>query len=233
MTIRNSTPIIFSILCATISAQAQGTFQNLDFESATLVPLPAGYVQFAPAFPGWTGLVGGVQQTVALYDSFYLDTSGISIIDQGWSHRFFGGVIDGNFTALLQAGVVGALTNVANTTLSQTAVVPSSAQSLQFKADLAGSPLSALEVTLGGQQLSLAALGSGANYTLYGAAIPAWAGQTAELDFTVLAGNPHISNNYLFLDDIQFSNQSIPEPGVFGLSALGALLLGWRMLRPR
>jgi hypothetical protein len=144
-----------------------------------------------------------------------------------------GGVIEENFTAVLQAGVVGAITNVANTTLSQTAVVPSSAQSLQFKTYLAGSPLSALEVRLGGQQLSLTALGSGVNYTSYGAAIPAWAGQTAELDFTVLAENPHVSNNYVFLDDIQFSDQGVPEPSVLSLSALGALLLGWRVLRRR
>ena len=47
----------------------------------------------------------------------------------------------------------------------------------------------------------------------------------------MLAENPHISNNYVFLDDIQFSDQSIPEPGVFGLSALGTLLLGWRVVR--
>jgi hypothetical protein len=88
-------------------------------------------------------------------------------------------------------------------------------------------------VTLGGQQLSLTALGSGANYTLYGAAIPALAGQTAELDFTVLAQNPHVINYYVFLDAIQFSNLPVPEPGVFGLSALGALLLGWRVLGRR
>jgi len=235
MKIRNSSLIIFCILCATISVRAQGTFQNLGFESATLVPVSTIMVQFAPAFPSWSGYVGGVQQSSAAYNRVALDSSAISIIDHGWSNPFggVGGVIDGSFTAVLQAGVVGSITNVADTTLSQTAVVPSSAQSLQFKAYLAGSPLSALEVTLGGQQLSLTALGSGANYTLYGAAIPAWAGQTAELDFTVLAGNPHISNNYVFLDDIQFSNSSIPEPSTLGLSALGALLLGWRVLRCR
>jgi hypothetical protein len=73
-------------------------------------------------------------------------------------------------------------------------------------------------------------LGSGANYTLYGADIHALAGQTAELDFTLL-GNVDI--NTIFLDSIQFSSQPIPEPGVYGLAALGALLLGWRGLGRR
>ena len=88
-------------------------------------------------------------------------------------------------------------------------------------------------VTLGGQQLSLTVLGSGANYTLYGADIQAMAGQTAELDFTLLAQNPHVDNNYAFLDSIQFSNQPVPEPGVVGLWALGAVLFGWRVVRRR
>jgi hypothetical protein len=55
----------------------------------------------------------------------------------------------------------------------------------------------------------------------------------AELDFTVPAGNPHVNNNYVFLDSIQFSNLPVPEPGILGLSALGALLLGWRILGRR
>src|SRR5258705_6340372 len=92
-------------------ASGQGTFQNLDFESATLIPIPGdpyGSVQFAPAFPGWTGYIGTNQQGAALYNKVYLDSSGISIIDQGWSHLLTsGGVIDGNFTAVLQAGVFG------------------------------------------------------------------------------------------------------------------------------
>ena len=88
-------------------------------------------------------------------------------------------------------------------------------------------------MTLGGQALSLIPLGAGANYTLYGANISGWAGQTAELDFTVHAYPGQFAADYLFLDSIQFSNQAVPEPGVSGLCALGAVLLGWRFLRRR
>ena len=90
--------------------RGQGNFQNLGFESATLVPIPGdpyGSVQFAAAFPGWTGLVGGTQQTNALYNNVFLSVSTISIIDSGWSYPSLGGVIQGNYTAILQGGVPG------------------------------------------------------------------------------------------------------------------------------
>jgi hypothetical protein len=192
-------------------------------------------VLFAPAFPGWTGSIGGVQLGTAVYNDAALDSSAISIIDHGYTGVFTGagGVIAGNFTAILQAGLGGASQTPADTTLSQTGLVPAPAQSLRFQGYLLANGPAALVVTLGGQQLSLTPLGSGANYTLYGADIHALAGQTAELDFTVRAEQPHVNNQYFFLDSIQFSAQPVPEPSVFGLSTLGALFLGWRVLRRR
>ncbi|MCX6929773.1 MAG: PEP-CTERM sorting domain-containing protein [Verrucomicrobia bacterium] len=84
-------------------------------------------------------------------------------------------------------------------------------------------------VSLGGVDLPYSPISAGANYTLYGADISAFAGQLEQLMFTALPGG----NNYWTLDDIQFSTQLVPEPGVFGLAALGALFLGWRVRRRR
>ena len=67
-------------------------------------------------------------------------------------------------------------------------------------------------MTLGGQQLALTALASETNYTLFGADIRSWAGQPAELDFTILTDRPHAVNHYAFLDSIEFSDLAIPEP---------------------
>ena len=53
--------------------------------------------------------------------------------------------------------------------------------------------------------------------------ISRFAGQTAELLFVGQG----------VFDDIQFSNQSIPEPSVVGLSVIGSLLLGWRHISKR
>src|SRR5882762_9376696 len=88
---------ICSLLCVSAhflapAAKAQGTFQNLGFESAVLVPVTGNtnttaIVQFAPTFPGWSGYIGGIEQTNALYNFTLLDTSAISIINTdppGW-----------------------------------------------------------------------------------------------------------------------------------------------------
>jgi hypothetical protein len=227
-----------TFLCAAFPVGAQGTFQNLGFESASLVAIGNNQVQFASAFPGWAAYVGGVQQSAAGYNAVRLDTSGISIIDQGWSNPFGGpgGLIQGAYTAVLQAGLgFGPSGNQpGDTTLAQTGVVPFWTESLQFRAQSDfGSSSDSFAVTLGGQTLSLIPLQSGANYTLYGADVHAQAGQTAELDFTLFAERPHISNIYLYLDSIQFSTQVIPEPRMFGLFALGTLLLGWRTVARR
>ena|ERR1022692_2494787 len=222
--------IYLSFFCAIVSARAQGTFQNLNFEAASIpsstqsgstVPISAG-------LPRWNGYIAGVQQTNAYYNISGLDTSRISIIDTNWSFPYgqYAGVIQGAYTALLSAGLGG------DSTLSQTGLVPSGTQSLIFQAypDL-GSDIQfpgSFAVTLGGQTLALTVLGSGANYTLFGADISSWANQTADLDFTLIAQKPYNSRiYYLYLDSIQFSTQPIPEPSGLSLFGISALLSGF------
>lgn len=234
--------VVFAVaLLAPQNVQAQG-FTNLDFESATIGQTGGSDVQFNQALPGWTGTVGGVQQTVALYNTLYLDTAGIAIIDHNWTNSAgynngggyppISGLIQGNYTAILMSGnTSGANPQPADTTLSQTSLVPIGIQSLQFKAYKAFDSQGSFAVTLGGQTLYLTTLGTGADYTLYGANVSQWAGQTAQLAFTVFAENPHVDDEYLYLDAIQFSTQSIPEPSEFALVAFGALLLGFHRWR--
>jgi hypothetical protein len=203
-------------------------FQNLDFESATLVPVPGdsyGGVQFAPAFPGWTKTIVGGIDTNALYNNIFLDSAGIAIIDHN-SSFFSGDVIEGNYTAVLESGL--GQNGPTDVTLSQTGLVPAGTESLQFKASEWFDSSGAFAVTLGGQTLSLTVLGTGPNYTLYGADVSQWANQTAQLTFTVFGENPHVNDESLFLDEIQFSSQIVPEPSVFGLLALGGLFLRLR-----
>ncbi len=209
----------------------QSSFQNLGFNSGALVPIPADEyqrVEFASALPGWSGYVGGVQQSGALYNNMFLESSGIGIVGTNF---IYPGHLDGQFTLFLQAGVrlhtTNPITDVVDSAIAQTGLVPGFAQSLQFKA-LHGGGLGSgpgdLVVTLGGQTLSLIPVGNGANYTLYGADVRNWAGQTAELRFTAVAVSPHARNNNWFLDSIAFSTTPIPEPGVLTLMAFAAFL---------
>src|SRR6266536_2161669 len=125
---------IFLGVLGACSSIAQGTFQNLGFESATLIAIPGdayNRVQFAQALPGWTGYIGAVQESAALYNNEFLDSTGLGILGPGWN---FGGRIEGNFTAILQAGVDLVSGQPANASLSQTGLIPIGSQSLLFKA---------------------------------------------------------------------------------------------------
>lgn len=218
----------------TLLCQAQ-SFEDLNFESATLVATnsyPGLSVEFAPAFPGWDGTIGGVQTTYALANYVFLDTAAISIINSNYtgdSGLLPGGVVQGQYTAILQSGVdsVNNTLTPANVSLSQTGLVPAGTQSLQFDAYTVFDSSGSFNVTLGGQPLALVILANYANYTVYGANIASFADETEPLVFTVPAEIPHVIDEYLYLDAIQFSSSPIPEPSTFALVAAGGMSFAW------
>ncbi len=221
---------VLLFLLVTSSVFAQGTFQNLDFEAATLVPIsgdPYNRVEFGLAFPGWTGFTT-VMESRALYNGFFLDSSGIGIVDHGWPR----GPIQGNFSVLMMAGLSLSLPSVpVDTILSQTGLLPADAQSLLFKEFNSGpSFFRPFRVSLGGQILPLVQLSITTNYVLYGADVHDFAGQTAEIAFTTITTRPHTANNYVVLDSIEFSAVPIPEASTLVIFAFGSVFLIWRSL---
>jgi hypothetical protein len=198
----------------------QGTFQNLDFENGTFIPIPGdpfGRVQFGPAMPGWTGYVGTNQVNWILHNNQFLSTAGIAIFGPDLPP----GEFNGRYYIVLQAGddPFGGPNRV-NSAIAQTGTIPSDAQSMRLY--LASG---VLLFSFAGQPIPLANLGPGGgasfNYNIYGADVSAYAGQTGLLE---LRGGG-------YLDFIQFSNQPIPEPSAFGLFTFGALLLGWLLCK--
>jgi hypothetical protein len=195
-------------------------FVNLDFESANLSPIPAGQfgslVPISDALPGWTGYFtgpGGTGQAAqVLQNNFTTGAASIDILGPYWS---YGGIIEGQYTVVLQAQAAFGIT----ISLSQTGLVPVDARSLQFKASVIG-PFS---VSLGGETLSLIPLGIGPNYTLYGADITPFAGQIENLAITEPAA---VGNATDLFDSFVFSPTTVPEPGTLALLALGGLFLG-------
>ena len=212
---------------ATWSAHAQGTFQNLGFESATIVPVqgdPYQRIDFAAAFPGWTGRTGANQEHLALHNGEFLDSSGIALIEKSYNSGSY--VSRGNYAVMLQAGfgLWSEPLRPADASLSQTGLVPVGSQSLLFDALFySGLSPTSFDVTLGGQTLALTPLSTTGGFTLYGADVHALAGQTVQLDFVLHAADPHIGNAALLIDAIRFSTQPIPEPSALGLVGLGAL----------
>jgi hypothetical protein len=212
------------------AAFAQGTFQNLNFESPSVPLVPAGSpptVPFTSAFPGWVGYVGTNEATRARIYGINLDNATVALITNDVYSAATAPLIEGNYTAVLQAGrdpndiPSGSLVPVA---LSQSGIVPDGSMSLLFLGYTAGTPFS---VSLGGVNIPIYDLETFPSYHLYGGDISAFAGSMAELRFIAYADNyPH--STVFALDSIHFSDQPIPEPSVHSLFALGTLLLGWR-----
>jgi hypothetical protein len=193
-------------------------FVNLNFENAIITPDPSSYiypdaVYASNAIPGWTA-TGFLGPKDVLYDSASLGSTSVSILDADG----FPPALDGEFSVYLYGGGTATAASI-----SQTGIVPMSAESILFEAQNGGYPGGILVVSLGGQNLSYFALSNGPNYTLYGADISAFTGQREQLMFSALKGE-----NFWNIDDIQFSTQSVPEPSAFALAALGTLLLGFR-----
>jgi hypothetical protein len=201
-------------------------FVNLNFEQSTVVSSNYddlfGFYYGTANVPGWTGYTGTNQVTTILYNSPTLGSAGISVVGPAFTD------IQGQFTLLLQPGQrpqAGFDGQFVGASMSQSGLVPAFAQSLQFKAQTS----SGFSVSLGGQTLSLVQLGTGANYTLYGADISSFAGEVETLTITALPLSEAAPN---YFDSIVFSPSAVPEPSTSSLFGICILFLCWRMKRP-
>src|SRR5579885_1899630 len=206
-----------TIIITAVSAAGQGTFQNLDFESARVVFTNGlSAIVVSNAFPNWSVFVGTNQLAV-----LPLDIGGMPPVELLYSNAHY--VPNGNFAVALQDSSFGSTLPAASGpgSISQTGLVPTDAESLLFAMVPFGEGIS---VSLGGQNLSYIAISNlvnsaGLNYTVYGANISAFAGQTETLTFTAFSGEAG------YLDDIQFSSQPVPEPGMLSLIRFGSGIL--------
>jgi hypothetical protein len=227
------TAIAIIILAHSLSAFAQGTFQNLDFESANLSPIPSGQyggeVPIASALPEWSASFGSTPVTQVLQNNFTLGAPSIDIFGPDWTSP--PGIISGSYTVGLQSGYGPGLIPE-SASLSQDGTIPANTESLEFEAENSqgATPLS---VSFAGDNLTLFVLSSavapsGQPYSVYGANIAPYAGQTGQLEFTATFFNA------VQLDDISFSTQAIPEASPLVLTGVGGLLFAlYRRFAPR
>ena len=203
-------------------SEAAGTFRNLDFEGArlTLPPLQPGVpndnVATQRALPGWMAFVGTMPLTTVLYNDVTIGSANVSLIDR---FSFLGGLVrEGDYTGVLQPGVRGG--DRVSASISQLGMVPAEAEFLQFKA----SPFP-FSLSFGGQELSVVPLATETTYTLFGADISPFAGQSGQLKITAFG-------NDIVLDSLTFSPDPVPEPRVVVMLGVGLLLLtGFRTRR--
>lgn len=214
-------------VCAISFAQAQGQFQNLDFELANVAGYsPGATVPIGSALPEWQALYAsasssGVLNTVE-YDILSLGGAALSINDAGTGPGFT--PLEGNFSAFLFGGDDIGQSSI---TISQSGLVPSDSLSIQMlvRRIPGGQHNGPFVVRMNGQQISMLALESFPTYVLYGGDISSFAGQVATLSITALP--VAFAPNMVCVDDILFSPVSVPEPSVLGLVCIGLLGLGW------
>ncbi|HZM03114.1 MAG TPA: PEP-CTERM sorting domain-containing protein [Candidatus Saccharimonadales bacterium] len=226
MKIENLIARLSAGLLVVMSVRAQGTFQNLDFEQANpIIILGSQYYPYevteASALSYWTVTYGTVQQTQITYNDpstgstwVVLVAPGSMGVPPGSSYRL--AAIDGRYSVLLQGGITAPAASI-----SQTGLIPISTKSLFFDAEAGSGPFA---VSVGGRNIPFEAVGTGVSYTLYGADISAWAGDTEPLTFSALEGGG--LNNWL-IDDISFSTAAVPEPSSILLTGVGGLMLAF------
>jgi len=195
-----------------ISVRGQG-FLNLDFSLAHNLPSNPGInglpVSATNALPGWTAYDG--KNTLSSINYLSNSFAGFSTAVQ----------LEGGTLAL--GGNSFGVGIFSGGSLSQTAQVPSSAESLEFETSFAQN----FELYLGGQRIYYTEISAGNGYDTYGANLPAgMAGQVETLTF-------YENGSATVLDGIVFSSSPIPEPGEGALLGLGALVWGvyWRRSR--
>ena len=215
-----------ALLLSVTGVLCQGTFRNLDFELSTVVGPSAPAIALVSdwtAYGGWgvSNYSGGM---ALIYNSETLDAANASLVGVD----YYRPAIQGNYSIFLKGGGTyypyGPVPWTNGSSIGQTASIPATAQSLSYW----GASWNSLRVTFNGHVISFSPIQSNANYVVYGADISAYAGQTGELLL-----NAPWPNAAAMIDQIQFSNLPVPEPSVFGLSALSALLLGCRVLGRR
>jgi hypothetical protein len=219
-------PIVSLLICMSYvnCVRAQGTFQDLDFEEATVSGYqPVSVVPTTAAFPGWevysTGAGGTTPLSSVWYDGVSLGGAAVSIID---NYPPFGlSPLDGNYSAFLFGG--GPEQNLSSVSISQTGTVPPGTLSIQFDGNVSGAPFT---VTLGNTTIDMVPLQSFVHYDLWGGNIPAsMAGQSETLTITEPPPIGTVPPSMFELDDITFSTTSvIPEPSPLALAGIGSIL---------
>lgn len=218
--------LLLTLWVCIVDLQAQGNFQNLNFESANnlpaVLPFQPAFVPVINALPGWTVFQGTSQETQIGYNGISVGGVAVTLIGTNVVGSGYKALI-GYYSVTLDAGE-GSGTGPANSSASiaQSGLVPDGSASIRF---IAAGDASSLSVSFMGQNIPYYPLFPVFGSEMYGGDISAFAGQTGTFLFTEAPG---VSNPFAisYLDNISFSPNPVPEPETWALLICGAVLVG-------
>ncbi len=219
MSLPTAQTTLMVLLSMLVPGQAQGTFGNLDFESATVPLLAPGQggalVSPTDGMPDWTAYYDGSPVGAIFHNTVSIGGAAIAIEGPQYDPN---SILQGQYTAYLVGDLIPGSGDPGRnwTALGQSGQIPAGAVSLRFLI----SPTSTFQVTFGGVSLPATYLGGTSKFSVMEADISQFAGQTGELRFTALPGQGG------YLDFVNFSNVPVPEPSSCAVAVLGAVLLG-------
>jgi hypothetical protein len=211
---------LYSIAIATccFGAYAQGTFRNLDFERARLIPIEGWgfpYIATANAIPGWTAAVEQSTTDIIPYNVVSLGAPYITLQGTRVVSPFGTPVptIQGDYSLLLQGSYPGA---EVVPYIHQTGTLPLATRSLTFKINDGGVVVDEyFDVFFNDTELSTTRLAVTDDYELWGADLSDFSGDYGELKF----------RGQGVLDDIKFSPLEVPEPAAWSILLLGGAII--------
>jgi hypothetical protein len=203
----------------TLSASAQNAFQNLDFEQALISVPPPARLSTSIAMPGWKVWLNGAESSTVFYNVDPLTLWSVSI-DDGAPSVY--SPISGRYSVLFNGGR-DQFGNIGYAAISQTGTIPADARTLLFTAKVN----TTMDVSANGSLLPIVPLQVVPPFTKadYAVDISSLAGQTEDLRFSTFSE--------VFIDDIRFSTQAIPEPCTFALLAAAAAVFCGASIRRR
>lgn len=219
--------VCFGVICSTLPQSVSGQdFTNLNFESANVSQYsPGDYVPATVALPNWTvSFSNSSDPTSSTFSTIDYDAlsfgPAFTVLEDSNALNYTGSIslspLQGSYSLCLQ-GTQVVVPSGSSASIGQTGTIPNTAKSLIFLGSLEGD----IQVTFDGQNIFYSAIGNSVNYTIYGADISSYAGQTGQLLFTAP------DQTTALLDNVQFLSSSIPEPCEFALSMLGVFFLGF------
>ena len=192
----------------------QGTFFNLNFESARVVlhDPQFGWLDWSLAAPGWAHSSGSDLEVI-YYGQEHFGVTGYYMLYDSVSPVYAPGTqLAGLYSLGFSSGYASSSGGAPwqQNYLSQTGAISSDVQSIRFLAR------GSFAVFVGGTEIPMVALGSNA----YAGDISAFADTTTDLRIVNTSMELH---DPVILDNVVFSATPVPEPSIMALVVVGGL----------